>query len=53
MKPINTLILKFLFVFLCFVSLSRKCKTHPGPVVHISGNPVDPNKVVEFFSSCD
>ena len=23
----------------------RKCKTHPGPVVHISGNPVDPNKV--------
>lgn len=23
----------------------RKCKSHPGPVVHISGNPVDPNKV--------
>ena len=23
----------------------RKCKTHPGPVIHISGNPVDPNKV--------
>ena len=38
------------FFFLYFVSLSRKCKTHPGPVVHISGNPVDPNKVVELFS---
>ena len=23
----------------------RKCKTHPGPVVQISGNPVDANKV--------
>ena len=23
----------------------RKCKTHPGPVVHISGNPADANKV--------
>ena len=27
----------------CFIC--RKCKTHPGPVVHISCNPVDPNKV--------
>ena len=25
--------------------ICRKCKSHPGPVVHISGNPVDPNKV--------
>lgn len=31
----------------CFfvILIYRKCKSHPGPVVHISGNPVDPNKV--------
>lgn len=28
-----------------------KCKTHPGPVVHISGNPVDPNKLLLAFNS--
>ncbi|KAL9968676.1 hypothetical protein ACROYT_G020794 [Oculina patagonica] len=28
-----------------------KCKTHPGPVVHISGNPVDPNKLLLGFES--
>ena len=35
------------------VLFGRKCKTHPGPVVHISGNPVDPNKVfVRAYSTC-
>ena len=35
-----------LFTNVCdFDFFVRKCKTHPGPVVHISGNPVDPNKV--------
>lgn len=28
-----------------------KCKSHPGPVVHISGNPVDPNKLLLGFES--
>ncbi|XP_068755727.1 syntaxin-binding protein 5-like isoform X2 [Montipora capricornis] len=32
-------------------AIEIKCKTHPGPVVHISGNPVDPNKLLLGFES--
>lgn len=32
-------------------AIEIKCKAHPGPVVHISGNPADPNKLLLGFDT--
>ena len=35
----------FLNMWFCFWDASRSCKTHPGPVIHLSDCPTDPSKV--------
>ena len=38
-------LLFFLNMWFCFWDASRSCKTHPGPVIHLSDCPTDPSKV--------
>ena len=37
--------LSFFFLNMWFWDASRSCKTHPGPVIHLSDCPTDPSKV--------
>ena len=35
-------------IYFCFFFHFRSCKTHPGPVIHLSDCPTDPSKVSAY-----